>query len=135
MNQGSAYSFIPIGADVDTGDTLSYSIANKPSWASFNTSTGELSGTPAIAMWAQSPGILITINDGHNSLVALPAFSITVVNLNDAPSISGSPATSVAEDSLYSFAPTASDPDTGTHSPTVSPTNPVGPASAPVPGY
>ncbi len=113
VNQGSAYSFTPTGADVDTGDTLTYSIANKPSWASFNTATGVLSGTPGNSDVGTSSGIVITVNDGHNSLVALPAFSITVVDVNDAPSISGSAATSVAEDSLYSFSPTASDPDSG----------------------
>ena len=39
-------SFVPTASDVDAGDALTYSITNQPSWASFSTSTGELSGTP-----------------------------------------------------------------------------------------
>ena len=41
---GTSYSFTPTGSDLD-GDTLTYNITNKPSWASFNTSTGALTGT------------------------------------------------------------------------------------------
>jgi hypothetical protein len=42
----------------------------------------------------------------------LPAFSINVTDApNTAPSISGTPATSVEEGSVYSFTPTAKDPD------------------------
>ena len=43
----------------------------------------------------------------------LPSFSITVVNTNDAPSISGLAETSINEDSTYSFTPTGSDIDAG----------------------
>ncbi len=43
---GNAYSFTPDATDPD-GQVLSFSIANLPSWASFDTLTGELSGTPA----------------------------------------------------------------------------------------
>jgi len=39
------YSFTPTASDADN-DTLLFSITNKPSWASFDTATGELSGTP-----------------------------------------------------------------------------------------
>jgi hypothetical protein len=42
---GSAYSFQPTATDVDR-DSLSFSISNKPTWASFSSSTGRLSGTP-----------------------------------------------------------------------------------------
>ncbi|MDR2876831.1 MAG: putative Ig domain-containing protein, partial [Chromatiales bacterium] len=42
---GSAYSFQPVATDPDE-DTLVFSITNQPAWASFNTSTGLLSGTP-----------------------------------------------------------------------------------------
>jgi hypothetical protein len=48
VTAGSAYSFIPAASDGD-GDTLTFSIVNKPSWASFSTSTGELSGTPVVS--------------------------------------------------------------------------------------
>ena len=46
VNAGSAYSFRPTAVDAD-GDTLTFSIANRPAWAAFNTATGQLSGTPS----------------------------------------------------------------------------------------
>jgi hypothetical protein len=111
--QGAAYSFIPTAADVDTGTTLTFSIANKPSWATFNTATGALSGTPANADVGGTAGIVISVSDGELS-AALPAFTLTVTNTNDAPTITGNPAVTVAQGAAYSFTPTAADVDTGT---------------------
>src|SRR5690606_15305949 len=112
VNEDSAYSFIPTASDVDVGDTLTFSIANKPSWASFNTSTGALTGTPTNDDVGTNSGIVISVSDGIAS-ADLTSFSITVANTNDAPTISGTPETSVNEDDTYSFTPTASDVDVG----------------------
>jgi hypothetical protein len=103
---GSQYSFEPIGRDPE-GATLRYQIYNKPSWATFNTSTGALSGTPsAVGFWS---GIRVRVSDGVNTSSAI-YFSIRATSRdNVAPVISGSPATSVAPGSAYSFTPTASD--------------------------
>ncbi|MDF3123447.1 Ig-like domain-containing protein [Rheinheimera sp. 1928-s] len=111
--QGAAYSFVPIAADVDAGTTLTFSIANKPSWASFNTATGALTGTPGNADVGATAGIVISVSDGELS-AALPAFTLTVTNVNDAPTISGTPAVTVAQGAAYSFVPTAADVDVGT---------------------
>ena len=46
VDEDQAYSFTPTGSDVDAGTTLVYSITGTPSWASFDTSTGALTGTP-----------------------------------------------------------------------------------------
>lgn len=73
---GSTYSFTPTASDPD-GDALTYSIANKPDWASFNTSTGRLSGTPAAADVGVYNNISITVSDGSASST-LGSFSITV---------------------------------------------------------
>jgi hypothetical protein len=72
---GVLYSFTPTAADFagNTG-TLSFSIAGKPSWASFNTTTGRLSGTTVKGSY---PGILISVTDGCAS-ASLPSFTITV---------------------------------------------------------
>src|SRR6185503_17786152 len=43
---GQAYSFTPSARDADN-NPLTYSIVNKPTWATFSTSTGRLNGTPA----------------------------------------------------------------------------------------
>uniref|UniRef100_UPI003B01CC86 putative Ig domain-containing protein n=1 Tax=Kiloniella sp. TaxID=1938587 RepID=UPI003B01CC86 len=91
----SAYSFTPTGAD-DDGDTLTYAITNMPSWASFSTTTGALTGTPVNADVGDYEDIVISVTDGIIATpVALPAFDIAVTNTNDAPvglpTISGVP--------------------------------------------
>ena len=66
----------PAASDAD-GDPLTFSIANKPSWASFNSSTGQLSGIPAGQPTATYGNILIAVSDGTDT-VSLPGFSIQV---------------------------------------------------------
>lgn len=110
---GSAYSFTPAGSDPD-GQPLTWSIGNKPSWATFNTSTGRLSGTPTSANVGTSLNIIISASDGSLS-ASLAPFSITVnAPANTAPTISGTPATSVVAGSAYSFTPTSGDADGNT---------------------
>ena len=109
---GQAYSFQPTASDKD-GNALTFSIQNMPAWASFDTSTGQLSGTPASSNVGTFSNIQIGVSDGQ-AVVSLPAFSITVAQsapANRAPTISGVPATSVTAGQAYSFLPTASDPD------------------------
>ncbi len=107
--EGQAYRFTPNASDAD-GDSLSFSIANRPSWASFNTASGELSGTPGYSAAGTTSNILISVSDG-SATASLPAFNITVSDANRAPSISGTPSTNAAEGAGYSFVPQASDPD------------------------
>lgn len=76
VNAGSAYSFRPTAADAD-GDTLTFSISNKPAWATFSTSNGQLSGTPSASDAGSYANIVITVGDGKAS-AALPSFSIAV---------------------------------------------------------
>ncbi|WP_156885913.1 tandem-95 repeat protein [Rheinheimera baltica] len=108
--QDATYSFIPTATDADPGTTLTFSISNKPVWASFNSVTGALTGTPGNADVGTSAGIIISMSDGSLS-ATLPAFSLTVTNVNDAPTINGTPATRVTQDNAYSFMPTAEDVD------------------------
>lgn len=102
---GSAYSFTPTASDAD-GDKLTYTINNKPAWATFSTTTGRLSGTPTAANRGTHAGIVIAVTDGK-TWAGLSTFSIVVTN--SAPTLSGTPATSVKVGVAYSFAPTASD--------------------------
>lgn len=106
------YSFRPTAFDAQTPQSLSFSITNKPAWASFSTSTGTLSGTPSASQVGTYGNIRIRVTDGALS-ASLPAFSITVTAApNRAPEISGSPsATSIVAGTAWSFRPTASDPD------------------------
>ena len=107
---GEAYAFTPDASDAD-GDTLNFSIQNRPQWASFDTSTGRLSGTLAAGDAGSYDNIQISVSDGM-AQAALAPFSITVTAApNGTPTISGTPATSVAVGAAYAFTPTASDPD------------------------
>ncbi|MDM8523963.1 putative Ig domain-containing protein [Desulfococcaceae bacterium HSG8] len=110
VNEDSEYSFIPIAEDSDAEDTLSFSIQNKPGWADFDTATGELSGTPDNEDAGIYERIVIYVTDGTET-VSLPLFDITVLNINDAPLISGTPMTRLDEDTPYSFVPEAGDHD------------------------
>lgn len=108
--EGELYGFVPTASDPD-GDRLRFSIAGKPAWATFTTSSGLLSGIPPVGAAGTYPNILISVNDGK-SIVSLPAFGITVsARPNSPPAIRGIPATQVDAGSAYSFSPTASDPD------------------------
>ncbi|MGF1873084.1 tandem-95 repeat protein [Photobacterium indicum] len=108
--QGESYSFIPQANDVDE-DTLTFSITNRPAWLTFDESSGVLSGTANNADVGTYLNIEMSVSDGQET-VALPAFAITVTNVNDAPTITGSPSTHVNEDEAYTFTPQVDDIDT-----------------------
>ena len=120
---GSAYRFTP--KLMQQWAAVTFSISNKPAWASFNIIDGTLSGTPNPSQAGSYGDIVISVSDGRNT-VALPAFTLTVnanpalqqtaLNalasagvFNVAPVISGTPAATVVAQSTYSFKPTASD--------------------------
>ncbi|MCS6947784.1 MAG: putative Ig domain-containing protein [Steroidobacteraceae bacterium] len=112
VQAGQTYSFQPTASDPD-GQTLTFTIANRPAWASFNASTGRLSGTPTAAQVGTYANVTIAVSDGTAS-VSLPPFTIQVTGAppaNRPPVISGSPPTSATVWQSYSFTPTASDPD------------------------
>src|SRR5579859_1979672 len=60
VTAGSAYSFQPVAQD-PSGKTLTFSITNKPTWASFSSATGQLSGTPTAAQDGTYSGIAIAV--------------------------------------------------------------------------
>jgi len=106
---GTPYSFTPSASDND-GDRLTFTIAGRPSWAAFDVSSGRLSGTPAQENIGTGVGITISAADGFET-TSLPAFSITVASTNRAPTLTGSPVTSVMAGRAYGYTPQASDPD------------------------
>jgi hypothetical protein len=114
VQAGAHYAFQPSASDPDK-NPLVFSVSGQPAWASFNTSTGLLSGTPSSASIGTYSQIVVSVSDG-TKMVSLPAFNIAVTAppatvTNKPPKITGSPATSVVAGSNYSFSPAASDPD------------------------
>ena len=73
---GTLFSFTPT-VSISRWRRPSFTIANKPAWASFSASTGTLSGTPATSNIGTTSGIGIKVTDGR-TWAQLPPFSITV---------------------------------------------------------
>jgi hypothetical protein len=125
---GVNYSFTPTASDT-SGTTITFSISGLPAWATFNKSTGQLSGTPAAADVGTDPGIVIGASDGATTSAALPAYTITVsapatcppgdtgVPPNcmlappppDVVTISGTASTAATVGVAYGFQPTVTD--------------------------
>ncbi|WP_413495931.1 Ig-like domain-containing protein [Shewanella baltica] len=111
INQGVQYQFTPTASDVN-GDTLTFSIVNKPVWATFNPTTGTLSGTPSNQDVGITNSIVISVSDGTLS-ASLPAFNLSVANVNDAPTINSTAVTTATQDTAYSYTVVAEDTDEG----------------------
>ena len=111
-----SWGFKPSANDPN-GDALTFSVSGMPGWASFNTDTGRLYGTPGVEHGDRTySNIIITVSDGAAETSLVP-FSI-VVHMTDEPEptngkpvISGTPAGSVVTGDRYAFRPDASDPD------------------------
>ena len=76
VTAGTAYSFQPVASDADR-DTLTFSITGKPAWATFNTASGRLSGTPGDSDAGTYSNIVIAVND-RTDTASLQAFTIRV---------------------------------------------------------
>ena len=106
---GDAYTFNPSASDAD-GDTLTFSVQNLPGWASFDTSSGEITGIPGAGTEGEYTGIRIVVSDGTDSVMMDP-FSIEVVQVGlgsvvlswDAPTqnTDGSQLTDLAAFNIY----------------------------------
>jgi hypothetical protein len=105
------YDFRPSAGDSD-GDPLGFTASNLPVWATLDAATGALTGTPAADQTGTYADIVITVSDGATS-ASLQPFNVVVnaVDANSQPVISGRPQTVIVRDTLYTFVPTASDPD------------------------
>jgi putative Ig domain-containing protein len=73
---GTLYTFTPTASDTD-GDAISFSIQNKPVWATFSIATGSVSGTPNTTDVGTDSNIVISVSDGYTT-ASLAPFAITV---------------------------------------------------------
>ncbi|MCP4930095.1 MAG: hypothetical protein GY918_13655, partial [Gammaproteobacteria bacterium] len=118
---GAEYVFQPAASDLD-GDFLDFAIQAAPTWVTFDSVSGRISGTPADEDVGLNAGIRINVSDGVAS-ASLPPFSIMVITAtipNQAPTISGTPAEQTTAGFLYEFGPVGFDPDGDNLSYTVS---------------
>lgn len=101
VNVGSTYSFVPAAQDAN-GNPLTFSIENKPAWATFDAGTGTLSGAPTASDVSTYSNIVITVSNGASN-VALPAFSIAVTQVSPGNvQLSWTPPTQNTDDSALS---------------------------------
>jgi hypothetical protein len=75
---GRSYLFQPSFNDPD-GDTLRFSAANLPPWASIDPTSGRITGTPEANDLGEYEDITITVADASHRSVTRP-FSITVLS-------------------------------------------------------
>ena len=78
MASGDVYTFSPSASDPD-GDTLTFSIRNKPAWLDFDDTSGELSGQAFLGNVGVYDDIQISVSDGTTES-SLPSFSVTVTD-------------------------------------------------------
>jgi hypothetical protein len=74
--QGTVYTFTPTASDPD-GDVLTFGITHPPPWATFDSATGRLSGTPGMEHLGATGDIVISVSDGELD-ASLAAFTLTV---------------------------------------------------------
>ncbi len=85
VNAGEQYLFVPTASD-EEGATLVFSLnLTLPAWATFNTATGSITGTPAVSDIGVISNIIISVSDNVNPDVSLPAFSITINPMANQP--------------------------------------------------
>ncbi|HWW79179.1 MAG TPA: putative Ig domain-containing protein [Steroidobacteraceae bacterium] len=98
VNVGATYTFTPSATD-SANRALTFSIQNAPSWATFNTSTGQVSGTPSATYVGTYSNIVISVSDGTAS-ASLTAFSIAVNQIsNGSATVNWTPPTSNSDGS------------------------------------
>jgi hypothetical protein len=77
VTAGYTFSFLPSARDSD-GSALTFSIANRPAWATFNSTTGRLSGSPTANDVGTYANITISVTDG-SSTASLAPFNVDVL--------------------------------------------------------
>ncbi|WP_119860245.1 tandem-95 repeat protein [Pseudoalteromonas sp. MSK9-3] len=81
--QDETYSFTPQASDEDSTE-LTFSISGQPQWASFDSASGSLSGTPSREDIGVYSSVTLSVSDGTLSS-SLESFDITVEAVNAAP--------------------------------------------------
>jgi hypothetical protein len=80
---GRNYSFQPNATAQGSNNVLTFAISGAPSWVTFNSKTGLLTGTPTSADVGVHSAIVVQVSDG-NATVYLAPFTITVVSASQA---------------------------------------------------
>jgi len=109
--EDTQYQLSLTATDIDpTGDVLTWHLISNATWLKLNTTTNKIEGTPLNAdvgtCWAN-----VSVDDGNGGC-DWSNFTLTVVDANDAPAISGNNILDAYEDSVYFSQYTVTDIDT-----------------------
>ena len=112
--QGVTYTYAVAATDPDLpyGDVLTITASTLPVWLTLTdhgNGTAALSGTPTNADVGDHPVVLQVADSG--GLSDTQSFTVTVANVNDAPSFTSAPALTATQDVTYTYAVAATDPD------------------------
>jgi PKD repeat protein len=109
-----AYSYQVTATDDDlsnpSGEVLTYSLTTSPAGMTIDPATGLIGWTPTNAQAAQDHAVTVKVTD-NGGLFASQNFSVTVANVNDAPSITSTAVTVATEDQPYVYQAAAADDD------------------------
>ncbi len=116
IDTSSGYSIGTLSSsDVDTGDSFSYSIVGGADAAVFSiggASSNELILSDGLLDYETQASYQVTVRSTDaGGLSHDQSFSITINNLNEAPTITSSAITSATQDSAYSYTLSSSDDD------------------------
>ena len=107
-NEDSLYTYDVEATDAD-GDTLTYSLTAFPSGMSIDSASGLIQWTPVQAQVGNN-AVTVEVSDDKGR-VTPQSFTISVLNVNDAPLITSSAVTSAMEKTLYVYDVEAVDED------------------------
>ncbi len=111
--QGDLYNYTLLANDADLGlgDTLTFSAPTLPAWLSFDPASGVLSGIPSNDdALVGTHAVVLSVRDTAG-LTDTQSFTITVSNVNDAPSIDAVGNQTTAENVELAFTVVARDID------------------------
>ena len=109
--QDAPYSYDVDATDSDIGDTLTYSLDVAPAGMTIDPATGIVSWTPA-STDVGDHAITVRVTDAAG-LSDTQAFTVSVANVNDPPSITSIAVMTASENALYTYDVDATDPDAG----------------------
>ncbi len=112
--QDAPYTYAVTATDPDLayGDALTLTAPTRPAWLTLvdhGNGTATLSGTPSNADVGDH-AVLLQVTDS-GGLTDTQAFTVTVANVNEAPSFTSAPVTTATQDAPHTYAVTATDPD------------------------
>lgn len=111
VQQGSNYTYTITTSDVDNA-TLTITAISKPAWLTLSATANNQASLTGNTTQAQvgSHQVTLRVSDGNTPIDQ--SFTLTVINVNDAPVITSSPITTINEDATYQYLLTATDADT-----------------------